>query len=135
MKIVAVSGFFTVLHKGHIELFEEAKRLGDYLIVIVNNNAQQIKKKGELIHSCEDIKYMIERLGMVNECVISLDKDKTVCQTLDKLRPDIFANGGDRVADNIPEYKICDLLKIQMVFGVGGDKINSSSEILAKGGK
>lgn len=133
MTTVCVSGYFTVLHKGHVMLFEEAKKLGDKLIVIVNNNNQQINKKGKLIHDAEDIKYIIENLRMVDEVVISIDKDKTVCETLKSIKPDIFANGGDRVSDNVPEVKVCEDEGINMVFNVGGGKVNSSTDILKKG--
>ena len=127
MTKVCVSGYFTVLHKGHVKLFEEAKKLGDELVVIVNNNNQQIAKKGKLIHDSEDIKYIIENLRMVDGAVVSIDKDKTVCETLRMVKPDIFANGGDRVSDNVPEDKICEEENIKMVFNVGGGKVNSSS--------
>jgi len=133
MKKVAVSGYFTVLHKGHVELFKEAKKLGDELIVIVNNNNQQIGKKGKLIHDAHDIKHIIEHLNMVNSVVISVDKDKTVCKTLEMLNPHIFANGGDRTRDNIPEVQTCKDKGIEMIFNVGGNKHNSSSDILKRG--
>ena len=133
MTTVCVSGYFTVLHKGHVKLFEEAKKLGDKLVVIVNNNDQQIQKKGKLIHDSEDIKYIVENLRMVDEAIVSIDKDTTVCETLKKIKPDIFANGGDRVSDNVPEDKVCEEEGIKMVFNVGGEKVNSSSDILKKG--
>jgi len=135
MTTVTVSGYFTVLHKGHIKLFEAAKALGDKLIVIVNNNAQQIAKKGKLIHDAEDIKYIIERLNMVDEAFISIDKDGSQCETLRMLKPDIFANGGDRDRGNVPETPVCDELGIKMVDNVGGEKHNSSTDILKKGGQ
>ena len=133
MTTVCVSGYFTVLHKGHVQLFEEAKKLGDRLVVIVNNNDQQTQKKGKLIHDATDIKYIVENLKMVDEAVVSIDKDATVCETLRMLKPDIFANGGDRVSENVPEDKVCNELDIKMVFNVGGGKVNSSSDILKKG--
>ena len=134
MTTVCVSGYFTVLHKGHVKLFEAAKKLGDKLIVIVNNNNQQIGKKGKLIHDAEDIKYIVENLRMVDEAVISIDKDGSQCETLRMIKPDIFANGGDRVLDNIPEDKVCEEENIKMEFNVGGGKANSSSNILEKTG-
>ena len=73
MTTVVVSGYFTVLHKGHVKLFEAAKALGDKLIVIVNNNQQQIGKKGKLIHDAEDIKYIVEKYRE-----IFYDKDKMI---------------------------------------------------------
>ena len=106
MTTVAVSGYFTVLHKGHIELFKSAKKLGTKLIVIVNNNEQQIRKKGKLIHDAADIKYVIEHLKIIDEVIIALDTDKTVCETLAQIKPDIFANGGDRHQGNVPEVAI-----------------------------
>ena len=133
MTTVCVSGYFTVLHKGHVKLFEEAKKLGDKLVVIVNNNNQQTQKKGKLIHDAKDIKYIIENLKMVDESVVSIDQDRTVCETLRKIKPDIFANGGDRVSDNVPEDVVCNELGIKMMFNIGGGKVNSSSDILKKG--
>ena len=138
MTTVCVSGYFTVLHKGHIKLFEEARKLGDKLVVIINNNDQQINKKGKLIHDTEDIKYIIENLRMVDEAVVSIDKDKSQCETLRMLKPDIFANGGDRdVKDSEdkssslnPEADLCNELGIKMEFNVGGEKVTSSSDIL-----
>lgn len=130
MKTVCVSGYFTALHKGHIRLFEEAKLLGDALIVIVNNSEQQKKKKGRLIQKAEDIKYIISKLSMVDSVIISIDTDKTVCKTLEKIHPHIFANGGDRTKGNVPEAKICKKLHITMKYNVGGTKINSSTNIL-----
>ena len=133
MTTVCVSGYFTVLHKGHIKLFEDAKKLGDKLIVIVNNNDQQINKKGKLIHDANDIKYIVENLKMVDKAVVSIDKDRTVCETLRKIKPDIFANGGDRVSDNVHEDKVCEEENINMIFNVSGEKVNSSIDILKKG--
>ena len=133
MTTVCVSGYFTVLHKGHVKLFEEAKKLGDKLVVIVNNNNQQIQKKNKLIHDSQDIKYIIENLRMVDKAVVQIDKDRTVCETLRMIKPDIFANGGDRASDNVPEDKVCEEQGIKMVFNVGGGKVNSSSNILERG--
>ena len=129
-KRVAVSGYFTALHKGHVLLFEKAAQLGDWLIVIVNNNQQQIAKKGRLVHPAEDIKYILETLCMVDEVVIAEDSDGSVCETLKTVKPDFFCNGGDRLKSNIPEAKTCEDLGIEMVFNVGGEKMNSSSNIL-----
>ncbi len=128
--VVAVSGYFTVLHKGHIHLFEEAKKLGDRLVIIVNNDEQQINKKGLLIHDAEDIKHIISRLHMVDEVVVAVDKDKTVCETLKMIKPDIFANGGDRTAENVPEDKVCKKLNIKLIYNVGGKKVESSSRLI-----
>ena len=127
---VCVSGYFTVLHKGHIKLFEDAKALGDKLIVIINNHDQQFKKKGKIIMEPEDIKYILDHIDIIDETIISIDKDSTQNETLRKIKPDIFANGGDRVLENVPEDLACNECGIKMVFNVGGEKSDSSSRII-----
>jgi len=131
---VCVSGYFTVLHKGHVQMFEAAKELGDKLVVIVNNRDQQLRKKGKIIMEPEDIKYIIEHLNIVDEVVISIDKDSTQNETLCMIKPDIFANGGDRTSENVPEDYACEKCNIKMVFGVGGDKVDSSSRLIKEAG-
>jgi len=129
---VAVSGYFNPLHKGHVRMIREAKRLGDHLTVIVNSD-QQVILKGSVpfmtdIERCE----IISALRDVDDVIVSIDDDKTVCKTLRKVRPDIFANGGDRRNESdIPEAQVCEDIGASMVFNVGGDKIQSSSELLA----
>lgn len=132
--VVAVSGYFTVLHRGHIEHFEEAKKLGDFLIVILNNEGQQIAKKGRLIHRTADIKYILERLKMVDRVFVSIDENGSVCKSLEALMPDIYAKGGDRTADNIPEVNACKRLGIKVVYNVGGGKYDSSSRLIKEEG-
>jgi cytidyltransferase-like protein len=128
---VCVSGYFNPLHTGHISLFKEAKKLGDYLIVIINNDKQVLMKKTIPFMKENERAEIIRNLKMVDRVVISIDKDKTVCKTLNKINPDIFANGGDRKnIDDIPENEICDKLKIKMIFGIGGKKTQSSSKII-----
>ena len=131
-KIVAVSGYFTVLHIGHIRYFKAAKRLGDKLIVIVNNNKQQILKKGKIIHSANDIKLMLKNFPFINKVIVSEDTDRTQNRTLEKIKPDIFAKGGDSNESNTPEIEICKKIGCQVKFNVGGKKLNSSSWILEK---
>ena len=136
-KIVAVSGGFDPLHIGHVRMFQEAKKLGDKLVVILNNE-HWFKVKGkhkQVFMPDHERKEIIEALSCVDEVVISghsqNTKDISVCKELRKIRPHIFANGGDRFADNIPEFKLCNKLGIKMVFNVGhGGKIRSSSELL-----
>ena len=124
---VAVSGYFDPLHVGHIEMLEKAKALGDKLIVIVNNDNQAKLKKGESFMAQEDRLKIIRSLRCVNEAFISLDEDATVCKSLATCKPHIFANGGDRKEEEIPEAKVCRELGIEMVDGLG-DKIRSSSD-------
>lgn len=132
---VAVSGYFNPLHVGHLEMIEKAKKLGDYLIVIVNND-KQVKLKGRVpfMNEKDRIK-IIKALKDVDEVFLSIDKDKTVCKSLSKIKPDIFANGGDRKnLNDVPEYNICQKLNIKMVDGLG-KKIRSSSILIANANK
>ena len=129
MKKVAVSGYFDPLHVGHLEYLKLAKSLGDYLIVIVNSNSQCKIKKGKPFMDENDRLEIVRNLKMVDEVFLSIDQDKTVCKSLEKIRPDIFANGGDRSTDEVPETVICNKYKIKMIDGLG-EKIRSSSEQL-----
>ena len=132
---VAVSGYFNPLHVGHLEMIEKAKSLGDYLIVIVNND-KQVRIKGSYPFMKEkDRLKIIQSLKMVDEVFLSIDKDASVCKSLEAVNPDIFANGGDRKNINdIPEYRICQDLNIKMIDGLG-DKIRASSEMIAQAKK
>jgi len=128
-KIVAVSGYFAPLHRGHLNYFKEAKKLGDLLVVIVNNDYQLARFKNRK-YPIEDRIEVIKELRCVDRVMESIDKDSSVCRTLERLKPDIFANGGDRTEKNIPEVEVCEKLGIKMVFGVGGEKIQSSTNLL-----
>ena len=131
-RVVAVSGYFNPIHKGHIDLFREAKKLGDKLIVILNNDNQVKMKGSKAFMEEQERKAIIEAIRHVDEVVISIDEDGTQRKTIEKLKPHIFANGGDRRNENdIPEAEICRKYGIQMVFNVGGNKVQSSSWLLA----
>jgi cytidyltransferase-like protein len=130
-KIVCVSGYFNPLHYGHIEYFEKSKQLGDKLVVIVNNDKQAILKKGSSFMPEDERLKIIRSLRIVDFAVLSIDNDRTVCKTLESIRPHIFTNGGDQTNDIIPEKEICDKLNIKLVDGLGC-KIQSSSWLLAK---
>lgn len=135
--VVAVSGGFDPLHVGHVRLFQEAKRLGDRLVVILNNDNWLKKKKNHTFMPEEERKELLEAISAVDEVILSGHpadpEDMSVCAELEKIRPDIFANGGDRHQGNIPEVPVCEAIGCKMVFGVGpGGKIQSSSWLLAK---
>lgn len=135
MKTVAVSGGFDPIHIGHVRLINNAKKLGDKLIVIINNDNWLKAKKGYVFMPEEERKEIIENLKSVDEVVLTKHsenpKDMSVCAELRELKPDIFANGGDRKAGNIPEYDLGNELGIKLIFNVGGEKIRSSSELVA----
>ncbi|MEI6836058.1 MAG: adenylyltransferase/cytidyltransferase family protein [Candidatus Falkowbacteria bacterium] len=130
--VVAVSGYFNPLHVGHLDMIEMASKLGDKLVVIINND-HQVKLKGSVpFMTLPDRVRIIAALRAVDEVFISIDRDKTVCKSLTKLRPDIFANGGDRKSlGDVPEYPICQKLEITMVDGLG-KKIRASSELIKR---
>ena len=106
-----------------------AKQLGDKLIVIVNNEAQTIAKKGKEFMPIKERVEIIKALRCVDEVVISIDTDKSVCKTLEMIKPDIFAKGGDRYSYEIPETPVCKKLGIKIVDGLGA-KIQSSSNLI-----
>ena len=125
---VAISGYFDPIHIGHLEYIKMARSLGDYLIVIVNNDKQAFLKKGKSF-MCEDDRLKIVRsIKGVDEAFMSIDGDKSVCKSLEHLKPSIFANGGDRSNGEVPESKVCNDYGIKIIDGLG-DKIRSSSDL------
>ena len=128
MKTVVVSGYFDPVHVGHLEYLKLAKDLGDKLIVIVNNNEQCVLKKGKPFMDDSDRLEIVKSLKMVDDVFLSIDKDKSVCKSLEILKPDIFANGGDRNTNEVPESIICKKYNIKMIDGLG-NKIRSSSDL------
>jgi len=131
-KIVAVSGGFDPIHVGHIRMIQEASELGD-VVVIANSDEWLLRKKGYVFMKYKERQEILKSIkGVVNVFKAS-DKDDTVCRSLKIIKPDIFANGGDRKEGNIPEYKVCERLGIELRFGIGGDdKPQSSSWLVEK---
>ena len=135
-KAIIVSGYFNPIHKGHIEYFINAKKIADYLIVIVNNDfKRKIKQSKEFMLEDERI-FIVKNLKMVDECYMSVDKDRTVINTIELIHNKLnhkydlyFGNGGDQNNEIIPERDICDKLSIKLIDNLG-EKIQSSSWIL-----
>ena len=126
--IVAVSGYFDPLHVGHLEYFQLAKQLGDKLYVIVNNDFQAVLKKQTSFMNENDRLEIIKSLSIVDNAILSIDQDKSVSKTLEKIKPDIFGNGGDQIKGSILEEETCIRNNIKIVDQLG-KKIRSSSEI------
>lgn len=137
MKLVIVSGFFNPLHGGHLDMIEAAAKLGDRLLVVVNNDEQQMIKKGKIILPQENRYRLMTALRGVDEVMLSIDKEPPVIETIriiaqthpyDEL---VFANGGDRSApEAVPEKDVCEEYGIEMIYGVGGtEKADSSTRI------
>lgn len=128
-KVIATSGYFDPLHFGHVELLTLSKRMGDHLIVIINNDSQTIQKKGYVFMPAEEKAKIISALQVVDEVFISIDEDQTQCKTLELLKPHIFTKGGDRYIHEIPETPICKQHNIQIIDRVGA-KVQSSSTLI-----
>ena len=128
MRVVATSGYFDPLHVGHLECLELAAELGDRLIVIVNSDLQAKLKKGDSFMSQKDRMKIVSALKCVDEVFLSIDKDKSQCESLRSIKPDVFAKGGDRTSGEIPESKVCSELGIEIIDGLGA-KIRSSSDM------
>jgi cytidyltransferase-like protein len=131
--VVVASGYFDPIHSGHIKYLKEAKKLGDKLIIILNNDVQAKLKKGHSFMKSKERKIILEAIKYVDKVFVSIDKDKTVVKSLKKIKPDIFANGGDKRIENIPEREVCEELEIKMVDKLTGAFLKqSSSKILKK---
>lgn len=137
--IVIASGGFDPLHVGHVRYLQAARKLGDRLFVIVNGDDFLVRKKGFAFMKAEDRQEIVQALKCVGETIPSLDTDQTVIESLKCLHEWfgrnyklVFAKGGDRTKDNIPELGICKTLGIHVICGVGGEKIESSSELVKR---
>lgn len=143
--VVAVSGGFDPIHIGHVRMIQEAKKLAGpngELVVIINNDNWLKAKKGFVFMPERERKEVVSHIKGVDRIVMTFHKknpkDMSVCAELRKIKPDIFANGGDRTKKNISvlEYSLEKELNMKMVFGVGkGGKIQSSSWLVEKAKK
>ena len=137
-KAIIVSGYFNPIHKGHLEYFQNAKKLADVLFVIVNNDHQRALKQSKEFQLEEERMLIVSSLKPVDKAILSIDKDRTVCETIASIVKDYgqeydlaFANGGDQNNNTIPERPICEKMGITLLDGLG-DKIQSSSWLLKK---
>jgi cytidyltransferase-like protein len=129
-KKVLVSGGFDPLHIGHVNMIQAAAELGD-VVVVINSDEWLKRKKGYVFMPWQERGGILESLKGVVEVSSVKDEGGSVCEALDRIRPDVFANGGDRTDENIPELDTCQRLGIEAVWGVGGGKIQSSSSLVA----
>ena len=129
MKKIAISGGFDPIHPGHIAMIEAAQAYGE-VHVIVNSDDWLVRKKGFFFQPWSDRKKIIEAYTPHVHAVD--DTDGTVCEALQRIKPDYFGNGGDRGDKNTPELNICEEIGIKPIFELGGSKYSSSSEINGK---
>ena len=137
-KAVIVSGYFNPLHKGHLEYFNNAKVLTDELFVIVNNDYQRELKGSKPFQDEEERLLIVSNIKAVDKAILSIDQDRTVCETIRLLANEYgadydlaFANGGDQNNETIPEILVCKELGVALIDGLG-DKIQSSSWLLER---
>ena len=135
MKIVVTSGYFDPIHRGHIECLklskELANKIGAKLIVILNNDKQVSLKKGKPFMPLEDRKAVLESIKFVDEVFVSIDEERSVCKSIEEIRPNIFTKGGDRFSTEVPEAEVCKRLGVRIVDRLG-EKIQSSSDLIKK---
>jgi D-beta-D-heptose 7-phosphate kinase/D-beta-D-heptose 1-phosphate adenosyltransferase len=140
-KAIIVSGYFNPVHRGHLDLFNNAKAYGDKLWVIVNSDLQRKLKGSKEFMNEDERMQIVSSLKMVNLTMVSIDEDSTVIETIRALYTKAiskdpkyklaFANGGDQTNDSIPEATICRHLGIELIENLG-NKIQSSSWLLKK---
>ena len=132
-KTICVSGGFDPVHIGHLRMMQEAAKYGK-VIAIVNSDAWLMRKKGYIFMPFEERCEIIKGFACVAKTSFVNDTDGTVCEALERLKPSYFANGGDRKTDNTPEMDVCDKIGIELLWGVGGGKIQSSSTMVNDSG-
>jgi cytidyltransferase-like protein len=131
-KTVMVSGGFDPVHIGHIRMILEASKHGD-VIVVANSDDWLFRKKGFVFMEFDQRAEILASIkGVVKVSGVD-DNDGTVCEAIRRLKPDYFANGGDRQKHNTPEQAVCDELGVEMLWGIGGNnKANSSSDLVER---
>ena len=133
-KIIAVSGGFDPIHKGHVRMILDAAAHGDVVIILNSDNWLE-RKKGYKFMTWDERSEILRAIrGVINVYQVD-DHDNTVCEGLRHLKKDIglncFANGGDRKQENTPEMALCQELGIELLWNVGGGKAQSSSTLVA----
>jgi D-beta-D-heptose 7-phosphate kinase/D-beta-D-heptose 1-phosphate adenosyltransferase len=130
---VAISGAFDPIHIGHIRYIHEAAKLGNRLVVILNGDDFLLRKKGFVFFPFAERKEILENIKGVDEVIAAVDEDQTVRRTLELVKPDIFAKGGDRIGpETIPETETCQRIGCSVVTNVGGGKVQAEAEISSK---
>ena len=129
---VMVSGGFDPVHVGHIRLILDASKFGD-VIVVANSDQWLYRKKGFVFMTFDQRKEILDSIKGVVLVDSVNDTDGTVCEAIRRIKPDFFANGGDRKKTNTPEVDVCNQLGIELLWGVGGtSKTESSSDLVER---
>ena len=136
--VIILSGGFDPVHKGHIRMFREAANLGHQVIIGLNSDKWLTRKKGKPFMKWEERAEILESCKFVNQVIPFDDSDDTASNAIERVLTMYssqynlyFANGGDRGKGNVPELDTCKELNVVMLWGVGGGKIQSSSDLTA----
>ena len=132
-KVIIVSGGFDPIHIGHVRMIRHASEYGD-VVVVANSDDWLMRKKGYIFMPFEQRCEIIEGFECVTATTHVDDSDNTVCEALQRIQPSYFANGGDRKTDNTPEMDVCDAVGIELLWAVGGGKVQSSSTLVESSG-
>ena len=134
--IIILSGGFDPVHKGHIRMFKSAQNLGD-VIVGLNSDEWLVRKKNKIFMPFHERKEILESIKYIDSVIGFNDTDDTACDLItniyEKFGPDYhicFGNGGDRTSQTTPEVNYCIENNIEMLWEIGGNKIQSSSDLL-----
>jgi D-beta-D-heptose 7-phosphate kinase/D-beta-D-heptose 1-phosphate adenosyltransferase len=135
--VVLLSGGFDPVHVGHVKMIQEAAKIGEIVVIGVNSDDWLARKKGKPFMKSSERLHIMQSLKGVAYSVSFDDTDNSACDLIktarEKYGDDVsiaFANGGDRIRSNIPEVQTCLDAKVQMIWNVGGGKIQSSSDLI-----
>ena len=128
-KTVMVSGGFDPIHSGHVRMILDAANYGD-VIVVANSDDWLLRKKGYFFMDWDERSEILASIKGVTSVTFVDDSDNTVCEAIERIRPDFFANGGDRKTENTPEMDLCNSLGVTLLWDIGGEKIQSSSDLV-----
>ena len=130
-RTIIISGGFDPIHVGHIRMIKDAASYGE-VTAVVNSDDWLMRKKSYVFMPFEERCEVLQAIREVSDTASVDDTDNTVCEALRRLKPAMFGNGGDRTDKNTPEQDVCEELGIHMVFGLGGGKVQSSTELVEK---
>ena len=136
--VIIVSGGFDPVHKGHVRMVKESGKLCKHLVVGVNSDDWLKRKKGQEFMSFDERQEIMSAFKGVEVALGFDDADNSASDLIRKVRnlypteSIAFANGGDRIHENVPEVQTCLDCNVEMIWNVGGGKIQSSSDLIKR---